>query len=107
MGMDPKMYVSASFYAGALTDEENDALELELDSLGFLVAHEEDDYGVVGHYSKGFVVVFEFLTHYWGDSLDEEGFKEASDGFVNRITEFCTNKEKCKLPSFRWSATYW
>lgn len=60
------MYVRASFYAGALTDEETEALEQELDELGFLISHEEDSYAVDGYYSKGFITVFYFLTSSWG-----------------------------------------
>ena len=107
MGMDPRVYASASFYAGILSDEESEILNNELDEAGFLVATEGDDFGVEGNYATGYVTVLTFLTSSWGEGLDIDEFKEEYDKFVNEVTDFCVNKKKCKLPSFKIGATYW
>jgi len=106
MGMSPRMYVSASFYVGIITDEEKDVLNDELDAAGFLVVH-EDESGVDGNYTDGYVTVLTFLTSSWGDSLGIDDLKEEYDIFVSNITEFCVSRKKCKLPSFRLGAAYW
>lgn len=105
--MSPRMYVSASFYAGIITDEEKDVLKDELNAAGFLVAQEYNDFVVDGNYAEGYVTVLTFLTSSWGDSLGIDDLKEEYDIFVNSITEFCVNNDKCKLPTFKVGATYW
>lgn len=108
--MNPRMYASASFYAGPLTDEEVDDLNNELDEAGVLVATEGDDFGVDGNYATGYVTVLTFLTSSWGHGrygLTIDEFKEEYDKFVTQVTEFCVNKKKCEMPSFKLGATYW
>ena len=108
MGMSPIVYVSASFYAGIVTEEELELLKEELNDLGFMVSVGEDDEAVIdGNYSEGYITVYTFITNGWGDSSSIDEFKESYDAFVETVTEFCTNKKKCKLPSFRVGATYW
>lgn len=105
--MSPRMYVSASFYTGSLTDEETDALNSELDDEGFLIAREGDDLAVAGNYSEGYVTVLMFLTSSWGESLGIDAFKEEYDAFVSTVTEVCLSRQNYNLPSFKLGSTYW
>lgn len=107
MGMDPKVYASASFYAGVITEEEYIVLYNELNDAGFLVASEGDDFGVDGTWDTGYITVITLLSNGWGDGVDIEEFKKLYDKFVSEVTDFCVNKKKCKLPSFKIGATYW
>lgn len=108
MGMSPCVYISASFYAGIKTEEELELLREELDNLGFMVSTGEDnESGIDGNYSEGYITVYTLMTNGWGDSLGIDDLKEEYDIFVNNITEFCVNNDRCKLPRFKIGATYW
>lgn len=104
--MSPRMYVSASFYTGSLTDEETDALNSELDEEGFFIAREGDDLVVDGNYSEGHVTILMFLTSSWGESLSIDELTTEYNRFVNEVAVFCKDK-RYNRPSFILGSTYW
>jgi len=106
--MSPCVYVSASFFAGIKTEEELELLKEELNNLGFMDSIGEDDESCIdGNYSKGYITVYTFITHGWGEAGSIEDIKESYDAFVETVTKYCINNDKCKLPSFKIGATYW